>query len=135
MLLLSLFILGAEAISWFKHGNFIAINSYKYPQPQYIYLYYAVIVSIVLLALRKFFNKELKIVSFIGSSTIWIYLWHIIPVQIFMKLKVNWLLSYILIIVIAIIITYIQQKIIELIIKRFNISLKKQKFMRIIFCS
>ncbi|MBP0006396.1 MAG: acyltransferase family protein [Cyanobacteria bacterium SBC] len=72
---------------YFKNGEFIRTQDYKYP-PQLYYLSYAIFVSLLLYfvvdRILKSFPQEAirsnpitQLFVFVSSSSLWIYLWHI----------------------------------------------------------
>ncbi len=70
----------------FKHiYDFAPTQNYKYP-PQIYYISYGLFVSFLLLILleNRFLNKIFgnKVFTYIARNSLWIYLWHIIPVYI-----------------------------------------------------
>lgn len=110
---------------YLHHGVYVQTDAYKYPAQLY-YLSFAVGVSIYLYSFLR--NKHLptnKMLSFISSSSLWIYLWHILAlyaVKMFIPDDDKWLFQYVLIIIIAISITYIQNIIIDSLIHKFKIK-------------
>lgn len=61
-----------------KKGMFVPTQLYKYP-PQLYYLSFSLFMSTSLFYIIKFTDiklDRLKIIQFIGRSTLWIYLWH-----------------------------------------------------------
>lgn len=75
----------------YQTGNFVPTQSFKYP-PQLYYLCYALAVSLTLIAFRDRIARLIVWprvrgwISFIGSNTLWIYLWHIAAIDIVMLL-------------------------------------------------
>ena len=112
------------------------ISDYKYP-PRLYYLAYGIGISLLLyylidrkniLNIKEKLNN--KLISFIGSHTMWIYLWQIFYLNTFAfaKFEVKWYEKYIYLVVMSIISTYIQSKI----VKKLNI---KNKTVKAIFDS
>ena len=112
------------------------ISDYKYP-PRLYYLAYGIGISLLLyylidrkniLNIKEKLNN--KLISFIGSHTMWIYLWQIFYLNTFafVKFEVKWYEKYIYLVVMSIISTYIQSKI----VKKLNI---KNKTVKAIFDS
>ena len=63
-----------------------------------------------------------KIISFIGSNTIWIYLYHIPFVQIMWMTNLNWIIQYVFVVVMAVMVTYIQCSIVKKIQSKHDIK-------------
>lgn len=100
-----------------KHGNFILVGRYKYPPSLYYLSYAYMCISFlwgmrlkITTALRKL--SLLRIVTFIGSHTLWIYLWHIPVVSLATPLH-SATIRFIFVYLIAIIITYVQSCIVK----------------------
>jgi peptidoglycan/LPS O-acetylase OafA/YrhL len=112
---------------------------FKFP-PRIYYVSYALSVSFTLLYLTlhtPIFNK-LKyngVIQFIGRSTMWIYLWHWFSLKLYfcIPFKTNVLIKYLFIFSVAILIAFIQQKIIQKITHSMNIGPSKQKMLRTVF--
>ena len=105
------------AYFWINTGNFIQTQKFKYP-PSLYYFSYAIAVSIFLWAIGEktwSFIEKYKLISrlilFVASNSIWIYLWHIPLVQ-FIPININFTLKYILSFSIATFVTYIQVRIV-----------------------
>jgi len=110
--------------------NFAATQGSKYP-PQLYYLSYAIFISFSLYLFSKtkiftrLFNK--KIILFIGSYSLWIYLWQIlllsfwslIPKQVFIK---NFITEFFFVLFFAIAITYLQRFIIKIILSKLPLN-------------
>lgn len=94
-------------------GHLLSTQSYKYP-PQLYYISYALFVSALLYLssttqfFSRFFNN--KIIIFLGSSTIWIYLWHIIVLEIFniSNFSPPYFIKFLLVLILSTIIAYFQ---------------------------
>ncbi|QBQ40603.1 acyltransferase [Sphingobacterium psychroaquaticum] len=109
------------------------IGSFKYP-PRLFYMYYAVAICLFLFHLRPWlapFNNRL--ITFIGSSTIWIYLWHILLLLI-LPIE-NWGIRFLVVFMLASTLTYVQQYLVEMFIRLSGCSSAVSKQLRIIFCS
>lgn len=95
--------------------SLLNIQGSKYP-PQAYFLFYGLLMSLVCYAIC-FYTKIGKytnaICRFIGSNTIWIYLYHIPLVQITKILSLHWSLRYVISYVLAVAICYVQVYIIE----------------------
>lgn len=96
------------------HGTVIPTQAFKYP-PRLYYLSYALFVGLLLYQVgnmgifRKVFNT--KILLFISSSSLWIYLWQILFLALTTGIE-NWLVRYIVIVAGAVAVTYIQKYVI-----------------------
>lgn len=97
------------------------ISDYKYP-PRLYYLSYGIGISLLLYYLfeRKniFDIKEKldnKLILFIGRHTMWIYLWQVFYLNTFafVKFQVTWYVKFIYLVVLSVLTTYIQSKIVE----------------------
>lgn len=109
------------------------IGALKYP-PRSFYIFYAISMFSIIFWVKPYLrNIKAPILNFIGSSTIWIYLWHIL--FLFLFNFEYWYLNWFLIVCLSILLTYLQQKIIEKTITYFQISEKMARQLRIIFCS
>lgn len=122
---------------YFKQGCFVCTQTKKYP-PQLFYTSYAVMcISLLWLVREKLVRlfDRIKILSFtqwIGSHTIWIYFWHI-PMVTLLNTKSNmFILKFVLAYGVAILITYIQNRIVTKIISRSK-NEKLNKDLSIIF--
>jgi peptidoglycan/LPS O-acetylase OafA/YrhL len=98
-------------------GSWVYVQTAKYP-PRLYFLSYSVGISTLLMLLTE--GKCYKcmnngIVRFISSHSLWIYLWHI-----FLLFIVNhwfnqmlWIKQYIIIFISSVILTYIQNKVVD----------------------
>lgn len=114
--LINLFIYIILAYYFFKTTGVVQNTNYmKYPFRIY-YLSYALFVSSILIIIFR--NKTITgfiyntIIGFVSRHSLWIYLWHILFLQIF-KFK-YWILNYSLIIVFSLMIVYVQDKTIKI---------------------
>ncbi|HIK49928.1 MAG TPA: acyltransferase [Oscillatoriales cyanobacterium M59_W2019_021] len=118
---------------WIDEGKFIRTQDYKYP-PQLYYLSYALFISILLYLLFDFLQKTKKLsnrnvnqfVVFVSSSSLWIYLWHILFLEYsndnFLKLSL-----------LSIAITYLQKQAIAQIIQRTPWGDKNANLLKVLF--
>lgn len=113
-------------------GNLITTNNYKYP-PRLYYLSYAIgmsLIAIYFVERKNIFNikekLDIKIVRFISTHTMWIYLWHILYIILINNFfnYLNWIIKYIIILVLSMTTTYIQTNLVKY-IKGNNINIKK----------
>lgn len=109
-----LLIFALNAIVLYKStGKFIVTGEYKYP-PRLYYLSYSLSISILLFRFRSVLMQIVttirmtKVVTFVSKHSLWIYLWHILALQIVLKLGLNQLFSFVVVITMSIAITLIQ---------------------------
>ena len=104
-------------ILYFKNNNVIQLTqAMKYP-PRIYYLSYGIFVSFLLFFVLKKINlKKFKIIDFCSKSSLWIYLWHIMIIFLLNTYynSLNWKIKYIILLIGAISLTFIQNKIIDL---------------------
>ena len=87
-------------------GRFVTTNMFKYP-PGFYYISYGVFVAFIFLFILNYFNVKFpkflsNYFSFIGSHSMWIYLWHIPIVKILNYYNFDyWILSFILILILS----------------------------------
>ena len=114
-----------------NNGQGLAINSYKYP-PRLYFLSYGLFMSLALyyVAKKSDIQSIPSIIQFIGSNTIWIYLYHIpiIPFVIHLFPQ-SWLIQYLLIYILAVALCFLQVKIIETMEKK-GITASIFKYLR-----
>ena len=98
------------------NGYYIQTDFYKYPAQIY-YLSFALSISLIFYSpLKKKNITQNRVITFISSSSLWIYLWHILSLYAVKKFITNdelWFTQYILILILAIIITYVQNYIVD----------------------
>jgi len=96
-------------------GEIESTQIQKYPFRIY-YLSYALFVSSIFILTFKnekiynLFNN--KIITFISSHSLWIYLWHILFIYVYSLIDISWIIKYILIIISSLLITIIQSSIV-----------------------
>lgn len=108
-------------------GNILAFQTQKYP-PQYYYIFYGLFMSLVCYAICSYTHigdTMPSICRFIGMNTIWIYLYHIPIVHITVWLPMPWWIRYIVVYVIAVVISYIQISIVNKLQSRHNKAIYK----------
>lgn len=106
-------------------GIFQPTQLMKYP-PTIYYISYALFVSFMLLSIFKRIDfKPNRIIEFCSKSSLWIYLWHILFLTIIPLIfgEIDWILKYVIVLVCAVGVTYIQNKILDLLEKK-NIKIK-----------
>lgn len=70
-------------------------------------------------------TKLPSVIDFIGSNTIWIYLYHIPFVQFMWLTKLNWVIQYVFVIVMAVSVAYFQSVIVRKLQNRYNWNVLK----------
>lgn len=112
-----------------NNGNVALISDFKYP-PRIYFLSYSVAMSMILiLIVNKIKIKEdnilLKSITFISRHSMWIYLWHVLFVFIAEWTKMQDLIKFIFVLVMSIVCTIIQNKLIDAFFKnKKNILVK-----------
>lgn len=99
-----------------RYGHFIMTNDYKYPARLYYVSFSVPIIVFLMEYSKKMYLPEIRILSFVSSSSLWIYLWHILFLYVVKSIIQNdnyWLLQYVLIVILSVIITYIQNFIVK----------------------
>ena len=109
---------------WLRNGNVFPVTDYKYPAQIY-YLCYAIPIVVLLFELLPRFDKykASRIVQFISKSSLWIYLWHILilyAVKMIIENPAYWWLQYMIVIVISVCVTWIQNKAVDCLIAKFK---------------
>lgn len=98
-----------------KNGVFIQTSQYKFPARIY-YLCFGISVSLFLLEFSKRLPIHIeKLITFISSHTLWIYFWHILflyGLQFIIPGNLWWLI-YIIVIIFAVSVTYLQGLIVD----------------------
>lgn len=103
-------------------GRIENTNIMKYPFRTY-YLSYALSISIILIVIFR--NKKIvevfynKVVSFVSANSLWLYLWHILFLQIVPF--DNWIINYIFVVVGTFLVVLIQSTMVQFAIKK-NVS-------------
>ena len=98
-----------------RYGTPIAITpTFKYPPHSY-FLIYGLLASAILWKSRIMLSylSKIKLFTFIGENTIWIYIWHIVFVSFANIYIENWIIKYILVISLAVLVYYIQYSIVN----------------------
>ena len=117
-------------------AGWLPTQKFKYPPTSY-YLSFALMMAFVLyLASERImaFCQQVRLESlilFIGSNSIWIYLWHILYLQVFKSLDgfVSWYLSVLLC---SILTTYLQVQLVQRLLEGVTDKAKK-KLVRTLF--
>jgi len=117
----------------------VSTQEYKYP-PQIYYIAYSLFVSFslyYLVVLTNIFNifKRNSVVSFVGKSTMWIYLWHWFVLYLYKEYGFHFstIFKYLFVFSLSVFITYIQFNFIVLIQRTFRIQDSYRKYMNKIF--
>ncbi len=103
----------------------------KYP-PTIYFISYALFVSYLLMSLFKKMNiKRNRAVEFISKSSLWIYLWHILFLTVIPLVmgELEWPVYYIIVLACAISMTFIQNRIVDILENR-NINSAVLKIFR-----
>lgn len=133
ILLLFLTIYFSLALYYNKiNGYYLMTNKLKY-SPMIYYLSYSMSFTYFFLLLDfkiKIPSLLKRVIQFISKSSFWIYLWHIFSIYIFNLLipNLNWIIMYILVLLLSIIITYVQNIIINKLEEK-NIILNLNNFL------
>lgn len=98
------------------NGHFVPTQDYKYPFQLY-YLSFGVFISGLLIRLTKkltmsdyFYNK---IILFMSSHSLWIYLWHILVLTMVNHFSFPWYFKFVIVVVVASVITVIQDRLVK----------------------
>lgn len=111
LILLGISLLSVCLLYIYLSNSSYIITQYKYP-PHLYFLTYGMILSIILFSLfRKYIPRNInenKVIEFIGSNTIWIYLWHIPLQKIINALDIHWIVKWPMLVISSAIIFYLQ---------------------------
>lgn len=117
VILISLLTFSTIAFYLYKiNGEFVFTQDYKYPFRAYYLSYGIMLSSILILILRsdKLCNVlNNKLIGFISSHSLWIYLWHILVIYILKLFDFHWVIKCLLLIIISCFITYCQKLIVS----------------------
>ena len=94
-----------------QSGHIIPTQEYKYPFRAYYSSYGLLVSSVLILIFRSKMICNIlnnKMITFISSHSLWIYLWHILFIKLCINTNINWIIKYILVLLCSITITYIQ---------------------------
>lgn len=107
------------------NSSSLIITDYKYP-PRIYFITYGIVLSLIFLrTFKKFLPLNFKgsvILSFIGSNTIWIYLWHIPVQEIINSFNLHWIFKWPTLVIISCAIFYVQYIVVN---KFFPLKIKK----------
>lgn len=100
------------------------ISAYKYP-PHFIYLIYGIGCSLFLYSIKSTFAMidrfpiAKSFISFVGSHTIWIYIWHIPVISIFQN-SYCWEIRFLIILLIPATVCYVQSLLVNSLSKKIS---------------
>lgn len=122
---LSLFVVLCATLSFYIVSKGFPIRlspEYKYP-PQSYYLIYGLFASCLLWSLKDIITKMpcTKVFVFIGQNTIWIYLYHIPSLLIVGHVSNNWIVKFLLVLLVSVSCTFFQYKISQKYKNRFGV--------------
>lgn len=110
--------------NFFKYGEVQMISEAKYPPRLYYLSYSFMIINNLLLA---FYDKNYKLfknrlILFISSHTMWIYLQHILVIMIVNKLLFDlcWYMQFGIVLMVSCIIVFVQNFILDIMSKKFT---------------
>lgn len=121
---------------YYKTGHFVQVGKCKFP-PSIYYVSYAYFFSTLLWLYRKRITemiREIKLIrlfSFIGSHSLWIYLWHIFFVQVSLRYFTNSFIRFIFVIIMAVGCVFFQQRLIYRITN--HVRKEKSQIIKTIF--
>lgn len=109
--------------------SFVLTTEYKYPARAY-YLCFAMPIVFILMSVFSSINlKRNRVIEFISGASLWIYLWHILALYFVKSIIENdelWLIQYIIILLISICITYVQNRVVLQLMKY-----RRMKFLKV----
>lgn len=131
MLILTSFTLfiGCGIYYWNEYGSFRLVSIAKYP-PRIYYLAYGIAISFILLMICEKWSCKLysnTVVRFISKNSLWIYLWHILVLDVynFLPLPDIWYIKLMIVSITAGSIVFVVNKTIDLIETKFSFPLLK----------
>lgn len=136
---ISVILLSYLSYNWIFYRELYTTQQFKYP-PEGYYFSYALVISLFLFYFTKYTNLfsyfiNNKIISFIGSSTFWIYLWHWYYLKLYRLylLDMNYLIKFVFIFSLTLVTVYIQKKLLILLLKKVHMSKKINKLLTTVF--
>jgi peptidoglycan/LPS O-acetylase OafA/YrhL len=104
---------------WYQNGAIQNVQIAKYP-PRIYYLSYGVFVSFLSLGLCKAFPLKIfsnKVLQFISRQSMWIYLWHILMLEVYSVLRLPeiWYIKFAIIYLVSITMTFVINKLLDII--------------------
>src|SRR5579883_315771 len=142
--------LGCAVYYYHRLGHFVSNVDFKYP-PRLYYVSYGIFASLLAFVIvSKLYYKYnlgdkgnilIKIIIFISSSTLWIYLWHIFFVYYWQNLIIKYLpnfasqfiLAFLVVTLGAIAVTYVQKAAISRVIIKTRFGQKNSELLSILF--
>lgn len=121
---------------YYTHGGFILVGKYKYP-PHLYYLSYAIACISFLWVIRSkivhcLHNiRLLNIITYIGSHTMWIYLWHI-PILSLVSSKFNASIRFAIVYVCAVMLVVLQTSLVKRLGNRIHDERKRKDLLSIL---
>ena len=113
---------------YLKTGSFQLVQIAKYP-PRLYYLTYGLLCSFILLIVCKKYNKLFnnKLINFISKNSMWIYLWHILVLDIYkyIHLPEIWYLKLLIVYSISLLIVLLVNKILCILESKHKINFFK----------
>lgn len=110
-------------------GEYVFIGEYKYPARLY---YYSFALPVIVLLIEVLSNLEssfrrVTFVSYVSKHSLWIYLWHIFGLAInnYMLKIENWILSYVFVLLLSLILTWLQNQLFGWLEKKKPLSIYK----------
>ena len=102
---------------WKSTGEFQSVYIAKYP-PRMYFLSYGVAYSFGLLMLCEGKNLKIfknKLVQYISSHSMWIYLWHILVLKVYevLKLPEFWIIKFIIVCLVSVLIVMVINKLLD----------------------
>ena len=112
-----------------KTGSLQLVQIAKYP-PRIYYLSYGLLCSILLMSICSKYNFKVfdnKIICYISHHSMWIYLWHILILDIYkhFHLPELWYIKLLIVYIVAIIVVIVINKIIDIIEKKHKFKILK----------
>ncbi len=102
-------------------------EDYKYP-PQILYIAYGIFGCMLLWFIKPYISSytELRIFRYLSQNSMWLYLWHIIPVYFIPLLNFNnfWVGRYLIVVVAMIVMNIIWKRLTDYLPKRYREALQ-----------
>jgi len=116
---------------YFIKHSIVTTQRYKYP-PRLYYLSYALFASIVMFYLtQKYSMQRNKIIQFIGSATLWIYLWHwfVMKAYGYLGLPTQYVVKFSIVYLVAVLIVCFQVKLVIYFANKLEFSITQKKLL------
>ena len=115
-----------ELAYFMKNGEYCFTQKYKYP-PRHLFLThaFAYIFFLMLFETRDFALGKNGFILFVSKSSLWIYLWHILILQVVARLipTAHWAVKYYVVYSLSVLIVFFQNKALDLIEKKQKVNL------------